>query len=78
MKPSEKNPSIDAALTAMFGIDRRGSIIMDECVAPPIGCGKPIQNFSLWSEVEQAEYRISGLCQSCQQEVFKANYQEEE
>jgi hypothetical protein len=71
VKPSEKNPSIDRALTEMFGIDRRGSIIMDECVSPPIGCGKPIKDFALWSEIEQGEYRISGLCRECQREVFK-------
>jgi hypothetical protein len=72
LKPSEKNPAIDRALTAMFGVDRQESIKENVCIGPPIGCGKPIANFGLWSEIEQAEYRISGLCQSCQSEVFKA------
>ena len=76
MKPSEKNPAIDALLTSMFGVDRQGSIKENVCVNPPIGCGQPISNFGLWSEIEQAEYKISGLCQSCQQEIFKSNYQE--
>jgi hypothetical protein len=75
MKPSDKNPKIDAMLTAVFGVDRQAAIIMDECVSPPIGCGKPIENFALWSEIEQGEYRISGLCQACQRKVFKANYE---
>lgn len=76
MKPSEKNPAIDHALTAMFGVDRQESIKENVCIDPPIGCGQPISNFGMWSEIEQAEYRISGLCQACQRKIFSANYAE--
>lgn len=71
MKPSDKNPQIDNALIGMFGFDRRVAIKENLCVPEPIGCGEPISNFGLWSEMEQAEYRISGLCQGCQQRTFK-------
>lgn len=70
MKPSEKNPAIDAALIGMFGVDRQAVIKENVCVDPPIGCGQPIANFSLWSEMEQEEYKVSGMCQSCQARVF--------
>lgn len=70
MKPSEKNPNIDTALTAMFGVDRQGSIKENLCISPPIGCGQPISNFGSWSEIEQAEYKISGLCATCQKGIF--------
>jgi hypothetical protein len=76
MKPSEKNPAIDHALTAMFGVDRQESIKENVCIDPPIGCGQPISNFGMWSEIEQAEYRISGLCQACQRKIFSTNYAE--
>ena len=70
MKPSDKNPNIDSALTAMFGFDRQETIKENVCAPAPIGCGKPISNFGMWSEIEQAEYKISGLCQTCQAEIF--------
>jgi hypothetical protein len=75
MKPSDKNPAIDRALTAMFGFDRQETIKENVCVPPPIGCGQPISNFGLWSEIEQAEYKISGLCQACQRSIFSSNYE---
>jgi hypothetical protein len=71
MKPSDKNPSIDQMLVAMFGVDRQESIKENVCIGPPIGCGQPISNFGLWSEIEQAEYKISGLCQRCQRAIFR-------
>lgn len=74
MKPSEKSPAIENLLDKLSG--RSGAIKENVCLDPPIGCGQPISNFNMWSEIEQAEYRISGLCQSCQREVFKANYDE--
>ena len=74
MKPSDKNPAIDRLITQMFGIDRQESIKENVCVSPPIGCGQPISNFHYWSEIEQSEYRISGLCQACQRRIFASNY----
>jgi hypothetical protein len=74
MKPSEKNPAIDSMLTDVFGVDRQKSIRDNVCVDPPIGCGQPITD---WSELEQNEYRISGLCGNCQRQVFSANYEED-
>lgn len=38
------------------------------CVAPPIGCGKPIKQFE--DELSLREYKISGWCQDCQNVAF--------
>lgn len=68
MKPTDKNPEIDTFLTNVFGVDRRKAIKGDQCVAPPIGCGKPITTFK--DALSAREYRISGLCQECQDRIF--------
>lgn len=68
MHPSIKTPEIDRYLTDMFGVDRRESIEANRCVNPPIGCGKPITPFR--DQVSENEYLISGLCQSCQDDIF--------
>lgn len=38
------------------------------CIAPPIGCGKPIDQFR--DEISLEEYKISGWCQGCQDIAF--------
>ncbi len=68
--PSEKSPEIDAAMTHIFGFDRRESIVANRCVPPPIGCGGPATEFR--DPESRREYEISGLCQKCQDEVFGA------
>jgi hypothetical protein len=68
-EPSSKHPSIDAMLTAVFGVNRAEAINADRCVEPPVGCGQPISSFK--DGLARKEYLISGLCQSCQDKVFK-------
>lgn len=70
MKSSDKSPAIEEALQGMFGFDRREAIHENVCVPPPIGCGKPIHDVVTWSEIELAEYKISGLCAECQRKIF--------
>ena len=72
MKPSKKSPELEEAFNTIFGIDRKGSIEHNTCVAPPIGCGQVIENPEkhFRSQISLDEYRISGLCQKCQDEVF--------
>ena len=69
MKPSEKAPEIEKALDAIsqnqFGRTRTGAITSDTCVA----CGKAATEFR--DELSRKEFSISGLCQNCQDEVFK-------
>lgn len=50
-------------------INRIESINNKRCINPPIGCGKEITGFK--DILSQKEYRISGLCQKCQDEIFK-------
>ncbi|KKK62270.1 hypothetical protein LCGC14_3006030, partial [marine sediment metagenome] len=40
----------------------------NRCIPEPAGCGKPIVNFK--DDQSDREYRISGLCQDCQDSVF--------
>lgn len=39
------------------------------CMPSPIGCGGPVESFR--DTLSQREYYISGLCQKCQDQIFK-------
>lgn len=66
-KPSFKSPEIEKMLESMFG--RTTAIENDRCINPPIGCGKPALAFK--NATARAEYAISGLCQNCQDKIFR-------
>jgi hypothetical protein len=77
MKPSDKHPKIEDFLEQNFG--RSSAITEAMCLRPPIGCGKALEqtDFALQNEGQTfrdplsiKEYRISGLCQDCQDLVF--------
>ena len=68
MKPSEKTPGMEKLLTDMFGFDLRPYIEADKCVPQPYGCGGPAGVFR--DEGSIAEYKISGMCQHCQDRTF--------
>lgn len=68
MKPSKKTDGMEAALTGIFGFDRRALIKANKCVPRPIGCGGDATQFR--DEESMREYAISGLCQRCQDSVF--------
>ena len=59
-----KDPRLDTMLTNVFGIDRKGSITNNTCVS----CKGEALVFT--DDISQKEYTISGLCQSCQDQVF--------
>src|SRR5882757_10107025 len=43
----------------------------NRCVIPPIGCGKVIEpRVEFYDDASFREYKISGLCQGCQDKVF--------
>lgn len=65
-EPTRKHPAIEGLLNDMA--DRTASIKGNRCVKPPIGCGGPAVTFD--SELSLKEYRISGLCQKCQDTFF--------
>ena len=66
--PAIKSPRVNNFLKNRFGVDREQAILDEVCVAAPIGCGKPVVNFR--TEADANEYEISGLCQSCQDDLF--------
>jgi len=67
MKPTEKSPEIESVLTSIFGVDRRKSITENKCVF----CATPINpETEFRDECSRREYRISGICQKCQDKTF--------
>ena len=66
--PSKKHPVIERMLERYSG--RTTAITNDRCLDSPVGCGKPATEFK--DSLSWKEYRISGLCQSCQDKVFHA------
>ena len=67
--PAIKSPRVNNFLKNRFGVDREQSILDEVCVAAPIGCGKPVVKFR--TDDDAREYEISGLCQSCQDNLFE-------
>lgn len=70
MEPSNKTEGMEAALTDIFGFDRREQIRANKCCPPPIGCGGDALGFR--DALSEREYAINGLCQNCQDSVFDA------
>ncbi|KKM03580.1 hypothetical protein LCGC14_1773010 [marine sediment metagenome] len=64
--PTPKSPKIEELLESQFS--RTSAIEANRCVPEPAGCGKPIADFK--DDLSEKEYRISGLCQICQDTVF--------
>ncbi len=73
MKATEKSLGIENFLDSLHGARegtgvRTSSVKENRCVPAPIGCGGLATNFK--DEISRREYRISGLCQKCQDSVF--------
>ena len=68
MQPTKKDPLLEKMLEEVAG--RTTAITSDRCVSAPIGCGKPVTLDSFRDAISLKEYRISGLCQECQDKVF--------
>jgi hypothetical protein len=66
--PTIKSPHVNNLLKQRFGVDREQAILDEVCVEVPIGCGKPVVKFR--TDEDAKEYEISGLCQSCQDDLF--------
>ena len=69
-QPTQKSFATESALRDMFGFDRGVHIVANQCVPSPVGCGGAADSFT--DEVSEREYRISGLCQKCQDSMFSA------
>lgn len=72
MNPSKKSQPMESAIKRAMGFDRRTAIILDLCQPEPIGCGGDATEFA--DELSRAEYRISGLCQKCQDQFFSEDF----
>jgi hypothetical protein len=64
--PTDKSPEITNFLEDFAG--RTSAITTDVCVRAPIGCGGPATDFR--DAPSATEYRISGLCQKCQDSFY--------
>lgn len=62
-EPAKKSKQMTKTLDVLF--DRTNKIKSNKCVF----CGKDATEFT--DELSRKEYTISGLCQKCQNEVFK-------
>ena len=62
--PTTKAPEIDATLKRLSGVDRVASINSNGCVF----CKAPELNFR--DDLSRKEYCISGMCQTCQDQMF--------
>ena len=71
----DKHPAIkfliDQNATAIYGRPTSGALALNICVS----CTEDASSFT--SEVSKREYHISGLCQSCQDEIFNDVTQEQ-
>jgi len=64
MKATEKSPVIDNVLNSVSGNNRVESIENNICAL----CQQPVGTFSDYRSYK--EYTISGMCESCQDDVF--------
>lgn len=75
-KPSDKSPEMEKTLDDLsgkvFGRKRTETIEGNKCVT----CGGDASKFD--DELSVKEYSISGMCQKCQDEVFKEPEEEED
>lgn len=62
--PTEKSPQLNRLLSAMQGKDRVQTIVQNRCIQ----CGDPAEHFT--DDLSRKEFRISGLCQRCQDDVW--------
>lgn len=65
-EPTPKAPVLASLLDRMA--NRTASIQVDKCIPAPLGCGGDAVEFR--DALSEKEYRISGLCQKCQDSVF--------
>jgi hypothetical protein len=65
--PRLKNPDIDNLLTSLTGRSRVDSIRSDVCVFSEDG---PVHNMVFTDDLSREEFRISGMCQTCQDKTF--------
>ena len=68
MESTEKSSAIENFLTEIGG-NRKETIRQNKCHGV-FGCGKDVSPEEFRDEQSLTEYRISGLCMSCQDDFF--------
>ena len=63
-EPSQKSPEMNAFIKSVMGKDREVTIRGNKCMT----CLKEAVEFR--DELSRKEYRISGMCQECQDASF--------
>lgn len=63
-QPTDKAPGMEQVIKDISGVDRVAIINNDHCAT----CDNP--NLAFRDTLSQKEYRISGMCQDCQDQVF--------
>ena len=72
-KPSKKSKIVEGVIDLLMGgqpgDNLRSKVIKSNmCVAAPLGCGGNAEAFR--DEVSRREYRLTGFCQNCQDNMF--------
>lgn len=65
-----KAPAIESLLTSLTGQDRGLMVALGLCVFCTDSEGKPKPTGEFKDSLSEKEYTISGMCQSCQDDVF--------
>lgn len=52
------------------------ALAMGLCASPPFGCGQKVTGFN--DAISEKEYRITSLCQSCQDRIYSEMAEDEE
>lgn len=68
MRPAIKDEEVESFLEKLSG--RMAAIRANRCINDPLGCGKPIVDGEFRDVLSLKEYKISGLCQACQDQIF--------
>jgi len=72
MEPMKRRPDVEKLLDEVFG--STSSVLDNRCTPEPIGCGReiPLNEFhgEYWTELARKEYKISGICNQCQDILF--------
>jgi len=80
MKATDKAPAIDGLLSSLMGSHRVECIERGWCMtcdAEGIPCPDEFYPDGYWRDaLSLREYRISGMCQGCQDEVFSEDSEE--
>jgi len=71
VEATAKHPQVDALLTGLTGKSRVETVAGNRCTT----CDDPDMDFR--TELDRREYRISGMCQRCQDSVFGSSEEEE-